>query len=166
MSVHNDQANYARIILWMRPTNGTRCYIVTPSLIDWVHTQNDPWLCHANKFIMKAMIILMWCIENLKLIYLSMITIIPVVPITKKFLLKILITFFIFLPDFWQLCCQSIRNLIARFLQTNKDFDMKNFSFSEVGFTKAPFVNFSIREIFYLIKVLIKLLESHSHLTV
>ena len=31
------------IILWMRPTNERRRYSVTPSLIGWAHTQNDPW---------------------------------------------------------------------------------------------------------------------------
>ena len=30
------------IILCMRPANGRRRYNVTPSLIGWVHTQNDP----------------------------------------------------------------------------------------------------------------------------
>ena len=32
----------ARIILYMRPANERRCYIVTSSLIGWAHTQNDP----------------------------------------------------------------------------------------------------------------------------
>ena len=27
----------------MRPANERRRYTVTPSLIGWVHTQNDPW---------------------------------------------------------------------------------------------------------------------------
>ena len=31
------------IILWMRPANERRRYIVTSSLIGWAHTQNDPW---------------------------------------------------------------------------------------------------------------------------
>ena len=31
------------IILYMRPANERRRYIVTASLIGWVHTQNDPW---------------------------------------------------------------------------------------------------------------------------
>ena len=31
------------IILCTRPANERRRYIVTSSLIDWVHTQNDPW---------------------------------------------------------------------------------------------------------------------------
>ena len=36
----------AGIILWMRPANERRRYIVTSSLIGWAHTQNDPcaWL--------------------------------------------------------------------------------------------------------------------------
>ena len=33
---------YSRIILCMRPASERRCYIVTSSLIGWVHTQNDP----------------------------------------------------------------------------------------------------------------------------
>ena len=32
----------AGIILYMRPANERRRYIVTPSLIGWAHTQNDP----------------------------------------------------------------------------------------------------------------------------
>ena len=28
----------------MCPANERRCYIVTPSLIGWPHTQNDPWI--------------------------------------------------------------------------------------------------------------------------
>ena len=32
-----------RIILYMRPANGRRRYIVTSSLIGWAHIQNDPW---------------------------------------------------------------------------------------------------------------------------
>ena len=35
---------YTGIILWMRPANERRCYIVTSSFIVWAHTQNDPWL--------------------------------------------------------------------------------------------------------------------------
>ena len=30
------------IILYMRPANERRSYSVTPSLIGWAHTQNDP----------------------------------------------------------------------------------------------------------------------------
>ena len=30
------------IILWMRPANERRCYIITSSPIGWEHTQNDP----------------------------------------------------------------------------------------------------------------------------
>ena len=33
---------YQGIILCLAPANERRCYIVTSSLIDWVHTQNDP----------------------------------------------------------------------------------------------------------------------------
>ena len=33
---------YPGIIFWMPPANETQCYIVTSSLIGWVHTQNDP----------------------------------------------------------------------------------------------------------------------------
>ena len=32
----------AGIVLCMRPANERRCYNVTPSLIGWVHAQNDP----------------------------------------------------------------------------------------------------------------------------
>ena len=35
---------YAGIILCMSPTNERWCYTVTPSLIGWVHTQNDSWV--------------------------------------------------------------------------------------------------------------------------
>ena len=31
------------IILCMRPANESWRYTVTPSLIGWAHTQNDPW---------------------------------------------------------------------------------------------------------------------------
>ena len=31
------------IILYMCPVNERWCYNVTPSLIGWAHTQNDPW---------------------------------------------------------------------------------------------------------------------------
>ena len=34
----------AGIILWMRPANERRRYIVTSSLIGWAHRQNDPWV--------------------------------------------------------------------------------------------------------------------------
>ena len=34
-----------RVIMCMRPANERRRYIVTSSLIGWVHTQNDP--CHT-----------------------------------------------------------------------------------------------------------------------
>ena len=37
----------AGIILYMRPANERRRYIVTPSLIGWAHTQNDPCLNYA-----------------------------------------------------------------------------------------------------------------------
>ena len=33
----------ARIILWMRPANERRRYIVTSPLIGWAHSQNNPW---------------------------------------------------------------------------------------------------------------------------
>ena len=32
------------IILCMGPANERWCYTVTPSLIGWAYTQNDPWL--------------------------------------------------------------------------------------------------------------------------
>ena len=35
-------AMYSGIILWMHPANERWRYIVTLSLIGWVHTQNDP----------------------------------------------------------------------------------------------------------------------------
>ena len=34
----------AGIILGMGSANGRRRYIVTPPLIGWIHTQNDPWM--------------------------------------------------------------------------------------------------------------------------
>ena len=37
-------SGFSGIILWMRPVTERRRYIVTPSLIGWVHTQNDPCL--------------------------------------------------------------------------------------------------------------------------
>ena len=33
----------SEIILYMRPTNERRRYIVTSSIIGWAHRQNDPW---------------------------------------------------------------------------------------------------------------------------
>ena len=38
----------ARIILCLHPANERRRYIVTSSLIGWVHTQNDPCPCWCN----------------------------------------------------------------------------------------------------------------------
>ena len=38
----------ARIILWMRPANERRRYIVMPSLIGWVHTQKYPFISHKR----------------------------------------------------------------------------------------------------------------------
>ena len=38
-------AQHTGIILCVHPANESRRYIVTPSLIGWVHTQNDPWAC-------------------------------------------------------------------------------------------------------------------------
>ena len=35
---------YAEVILRMRPANERWCYSVTPSLIGWAHTENDPCL--------------------------------------------------------------------------------------------------------------------------
>ena len=35
--------------VWAQPGShdlDTYCYIVTWSLFDWAHTQNDPWICH------------------------------------------------------------------------------------------------------------------------
>ena len=32
-----------RVILWMRPANKRRSYIVTLSLIGWMHARKDPW---------------------------------------------------------------------------------------------------------------------------
>ena len=34
------------IVLCMRPASERQCYSVTPSLIDWVHTQNDSCEIH------------------------------------------------------------------------------------------------------------------------
>ena len=36
---------YLGIILCMRPANERWCYTVTPSVIGWAHTQNDPYYC-------------------------------------------------------------------------------------------------------------------------
>ena len=33
----------SRIILWIRPANERQSYNVTSSLIDWAHSQDDPW---------------------------------------------------------------------------------------------------------------------------
>ena len=41
-------------ILWMRPANERRRYIVTPSPIGWTHTQNDPWC-----------LLMPWCLPQL-----------------------------------------------------------------------------------------------------
>ena len=38
----------AVIILWMRPANERRRYIVTSSLIGWAHPQNDPCLFYSE----------------------------------------------------------------------------------------------------------------------
>ena len=38
----NSRITSSRIILWMRPANGRRRYMVTSSLIGWAHSQNDP----------------------------------------------------------------------------------------------------------------------------
>ena len=37
------QTQDSRIMLCMHPTNERWCYNVTSPLIDWAHTQNDPW---------------------------------------------------------------------------------------------------------------------------
>ena len=39
---------FAVIILWMRPANERRHYIVMLSLIGWAHAQNDPWIWAAK----------------------------------------------------------------------------------------------------------------------
>ena len=39
-----------RVILCMRPANERWRYSVMPSLIGWVHTQNDPWVCYDTDF--------------------------------------------------------------------------------------------------------------------
>ena len=41
---NGEAANITKIILGMGSANERRRYIVTPPLIDWAHTQNDPWL--------------------------------------------------------------------------------------------------------------------------
>ena len=40
----------AGIILRMRPANERWCYSVTPSLIGWMHTQNDPRVWGSNQY--------------------------------------------------------------------------------------------------------------------
>ena len=42
---HNKAQTMSGIILYMRPANERRRYIVTSSLIGWMHTQNDPCMC-------------------------------------------------------------------------------------------------------------------------
>ena len=42
---YTEQGPFSGIILCMRPANERWCYTVTPSLIGWAHTQNDP--CHV-----------------------------------------------------------------------------------------------------------------------
>ena len=42
-NIMNTYVSLGGIILFMHPTNGRRRYIVTLSLINWGHTQNDPW---------------------------------------------------------------------------------------------------------------------------
>ena len=37
-----------RIILCMHTAHERQLYTVTPSLIGWGHTQNDPWVCRPN----------------------------------------------------------------------------------------------------------------------
>ena len=38
------QMTLAGIVLFMHPASERRRYNVTPSLIDWAHIQNDPWI--------------------------------------------------------------------------------------------------------------------------
>ena len=52
---------FTGFILWMHPANERWCYIVTPSLIGWVHSQNDPciqcageWLPEVFMFVFEA----------------------------------------------------------------------------------------------------------------
>ena len=40
---------YAAIILGVRPANDGRCYTVTPSLIGWENSQNDPCICISKR---------------------------------------------------------------------------------------------------------------------
>ena len=42
--IPNMGMQYAGIVLWMRPANEGRRYIVTLSVIGWVLSQNDPWV--------------------------------------------------------------------------------------------------------------------------
>ena len=47
VSCRNDW-QLTEIILWTRPTNERRRYIVTSSLTDWAHSQNDRWTYGAT----------------------------------------------------------------------------------------------------------------------
>ena len=44
----------AGMILYMRPANERRCYNVTPSLIGWAHSQNDPWQAACGTNVVKS----------------------------------------------------------------------------------------------------------------
>ena len=48
------------VILCMRPANKRWCYIVTPSLIGWVHTQTDPCGCCRQRTYLWYIAHLMW----------------------------------------------------------------------------------------------------------
>ena len=58
------------IILWMHPASERRRYIVTSSLIGWVHTQNNPWYLMVkasdlvNNYFSKPVVISqVWCCQ-------------------------------------------------------------------------------------------------------
>ena len=52
------------IILYMRPGNERRCYIVTPYLIGWAHTQNDPCNICDNGLYMHQPCCQEWTMSN------------------------------------------------------------------------------------------------------
>ena len=56
----------AGIVLWMHPANERRRYIVTSSLICWVHTQNYPWKGHQASLSSNGISLIHWLMINKK----------------------------------------------------------------------------------------------------
>ena len=53
---------YPGIILSMGFANGRRCYIITPSLVGWAHTQNDPFVPEVENLNWNACLKLLKCL--------------------------------------------------------------------------------------------------------